>query len=48
MRLLSNDSLREHVGEKARRKMEAQFSASCMVQNTLRAYQEILSESCAR
>jgi glycosyltransferase involved in cell wall biosynthesis len=45
VRLLRNDSLREHVGQKARRKMEAQFSASCMVQNTLRAYQEILSES---
>ena len=45
VRLLSNDSLREHVGQKARRKMEAQFSASCMVQNTLRAYQEILSKS---
>jgi glycosyltransferase involved in cell wall biosynthesis len=48
VRLLSNDSLREHVGQKARRKMEAQFSASCMVQNTLRAYQEVLSESRAR
>ena len=48
VRLLSNDSLRQHVGQKARRKMEAQFSASCMVQNTLRAYQEILSESRAR
>jgi glycosyltransferase involved in cell wall biosynthesis len=48
LRLLSNNSLREQVGQKARRKMEAQFSASCMVQNTLRAYQEILSESCAR
>jgi len=45
VRLLSNDSLREHVREKARRKMESQFSASCMVQNTLRAYQEMLSES---
>jgi glycosyltransferase involved in cell wall biosynthesis len=45
VRLLSSDSLREHLGQKARCKMEAQFSASCMVQNTLRAYQEILSES---
>jgi len=45
LQLLSNDPLREHVGQKARRKMEAQFSASCMVQNTLRAYQEILSKS---
>ena len=31
--------------EKARRKMEAQFSAACMVQNTLRAYQEMLNKS---
>jgi glycosyltransferase involved in cell wall biosynthesis len=45
VRLLSDDSLREHVGQKARGKMEAQFSASCMVQNTLRAYQEILGRS---
>jgi glycosyltransferase involved in cell wall biosynthesis len=42
--LLSNESLRVSLGQKARQTIEDKFSASCMVQNTLHSYRQIVSE----
>ena len=45
LQLLSDGSVRENLGRAARRTMEEQFSASCVVQNTLAGYHEILREA---
>lgn len=45
LRLLTDHSLNAHLGRKARRTIEEQFSARRMVENTLSVYQKLINEA---
>ena len=45
MRLLSDSSLRERLGQAGRRTIEERFTAAHMVENTIRVYEDVLRES---
>jgi len=44
LRLLSEESLRMRLGREARRTIEERLSAGCMVENTIRVYEEVLQK----
>jgi glycosyltransferase involved in cell wall biosynthesis len=44
LRLLDDDGLRKKLGEAGRREVEERFSASRMVENTLRVYEHVLNQ----
>jgi glycosyltransferase involved in cell wall biosynthesis len=41
-RLLSDETLRIALGQKARSTIAERFSARCMVENTIRVYEDVL------
>jgi len=45
LRLISDGALRKNLSEAGRREVEQRFSAGCMVENTIRVYEDVLPEN---